>query len=68
MSCISPSETEMEALKRKMGKVEMNENITELLRGGWVIKSSIGIQILLLFKKNLEIFNDNREHTSRNAT
>lgn len=42
MSCLSPTESELEAIRKKMGSQEINENMIFLLRGGCVIKSSIG--------------------------
>ena len=45
MSCLSPSDQELEAIRRKLGKQELNESIISLLRGGVVVKTSIGTLI-----------------------
>ena len=42
MSCLSPTESELEAIRKRMGSQEINENIITLLRGGFVIKTQIG--------------------------
>ena len=42
MSCASPSEQEMEILRKQMGNGQMNKNVRFLLRGGYIVKTDIG--------------------------
>ena len=42
MSCCSPSDNELELIRKQMGSQELNEKIVTLLRGGFVVKTLIG--------------------------